>query len=144
MTIAAMAWMLLFVGAMHFPAMGHWFAVCCVSSLLACSSTPEVELGSVQVGTYTFDVTREGDAPEAGVTTRFVLKPTAGGNPTSITGWVGTLSGNGSVKAVAVYDAGDGDFDDDVTVPSPMPTGAKFFFDVSTNGSVVTGSVDLK
>jgi hypothetical protein len=54
------------------------------------------------------------------------------------------MSGDGSLKAVAVYDAGDGDFDDDVTVPSPMPTGAKFFFDVTTNGSVANGSVDLK
>jgi hypothetical protein len=120
------------------------FGLCCLSSLLACTSTPSVPLGSVQVASYTFDVAREGDAPGAGVTTRFVLKPTAGGNPTSITGWVGTASGDGSTKAVAVYDAGDGDFDDDVTMPSPMPTGAKFYFDVNTSGTIATGSVELK
>ena len=119
------------------------FEICCIPSLLACT-TSSVPLGSAQVGSYTFDVSREGDAAAPGNSTRFVLKPTAGGNPTSITGWVGTASGDGSVKSVAVYDAGDGDFDDDVTVPSPMPTGAKFFFDVDTNGSVATGSIDLK
>lgn len=136
--------MLLSVFAMRMSSIGQLFGICCLSSWLGCSSTPSVELGSVQVGSYTFDVTREGDAPDPGATTRFVLKPTAGGNPTSITGWVGTMTGDGSVKAVAVYDSGDGDFDDDVTVPSPMPTGAKFYFDVTTNGSVVTGSIDLK
>ena len=116
-----------------------------LSSLLACGSdTPEVALGSVTVGVYTFDVAREGDAPLAGAHTRFVLKSTAGGNPTSVTGWVGIASGEGSVKAPADYDAADGDYDDDVTVPSPLPSGSKFYFDVSTNGAVMIGSIDLK
>lgn len=128
---------------MFIPTLRHIFGLCCVSSLLACT-TASVPVGTAQVGTYTFDISREGDAPGAGVSTRFVLKPTAGGNPTSITGWVGIATGDGSVKSVAVYDAGDGDFDDNVTVPAPMPTGAKFYFDVDTNGDVATGSVDLK
>jgi hypothetical protein len=128
---------------MSIDSLRHVLGFCCLSSLLACT-TPSVSLGSAQVGSYTFDVSREGDAAAAGVSTRFVLKSTAGGNPGSITGWVGIASGDGSVKSVAVYDAGDGDFDDDVTVPSPMPTAAKFFFDVISSGSVATGSIDLK
>src|SRR5580765_6372899 len=100
-----MAWMLLSVVAMSIAVIGRLFGICCLSSVLACSSTPSGELGSAQVGSYTFDVAREGNAPGPGVTTRFVLKPTAGGNPTSITGWVGTAGGEGSVKAAAVYDA---------------------------------------
>ena len=130
--------------SMSIPSLHHGFGLCWLSALLACSSTPSVPLGSAQVASYTFDVAREGDAPAPGVTTRFVLKPTAGGNPASITGWVGTASGVGSTKSVAVYDAGDGDFDDDVTVPTPMPADARFYFDVETQGNVTTGSIALK
>ncbi len=129
---------------MTFHPVRHVLGICVLSSLFACTSTPSVELGSAQVGAYTFDVAREGDAPVAGASTRFVLKPTTGGNPTSITGWVGSVDGAGSVKTPAVFDAGDGDFDDDVTVPSPLPAGSKFCFDVDTNGVVVTGSIALK
>ena len=120
-------------------------AACGISVLAAaCSSTPSVELGTAQVGAYTFEISREGDAPTAGVSTRFVVKPTAGGMPTSVTGWVGTATGEGSVKVLAVYDAADGDFDDDVTVPSPLPDGSKFYFDVVSAAATGTGSVDLK
>jgi hypothetical protein len=128
--------------------LAHVLAACGVASCLsiaACGSdTPEVELGSATVGVYTFDVAREGDAPTAGAHTRFVLKSTAGGNPTSVTGWVGVASGEGSVKTPAVFDPADGDYDDDVTVPSPLPSGAKFYFEVSTNGAVQLGSIDMK
>lgn len=120
-------------------------AACGISALVAgCSSSSAVELGTVQAGTYTFEVSREGDAPDPGATTRFVVKPTAGGMPTSVTGWVGTATGEGSEKVLAVYDSGDGDFDDDLTVPSPLPAGSKFYFDVVSASGTVTGSVDLK
>lgn len=116
-----------------------------VSLLFACSSsTPAFTVGTTTAGPYTFDVLREGDAPAAGVTTTMVLKATAGGMPTSITGWIGVASGEGSTKVLAIYDAADGDFDDDVTVPTPMPAGAKYYFEVTTNSAVVTGSIDLK
>jgi hypothetical protein len=130
---------------MKLPSFRHVLGLCWISAqLAACSSTPAVELGTTQVGTYTFDISREGDAPAAGVSTRFVVKPTAGGMPTSITGWVGTATGEGSVKALAVYDSGDGDFDDDLTVPSPLPDGSKFYFDVVSAAATATGSIDLK
>jgi hypothetical protein len=82
--IFPMAWMLLSIVSMSLPVIRHLFGICCLSSVLACTSTPSVELGSVQIGSYTFDVAREGDAPGPGVSTRFVIKPTAGGNPTSL------------------------------------------------------------
>lgn len=114
------------------------------SLLFACSSTPAVTVGTTQAGPYTFDVLREGDAPAAGVTTMMVLKATAGGMPTSITGWIGVASGEGSTKALAVYDAADGDYDDEVTAPTPLPAGAKYYFEVTTDDRKVTGSIDLK
>ncbi len=130
---------------MTFPSLRHLLGICVLSTILACgSSTPSVTIGTVQVGTYSFDITREGDAPTAGVTTRYVLKSNATAQPTSITGWAGIESGEGSVKAVAVFDPADGDFDDDFTVPSPVPSGAKFYFDVDTDGEDVIGSADLK
>ncbi len=137
--------MLLSSQVMSLFAFRHVFAVCGVSALVgACSSTSAVEMGTAQVGAYTFDISREGDAPGPGVTTRFVVKPTVGGMPTSVTGWVGTATAEGSVKVPAVYDSGDGDFDDDVTVPSPLPDGSKFYFDVVSPTATATGSVDLK
>jgi hypothetical protein len=142
----ALARMLLRPSGMTLPSFRHVFSLCCLSGLLAaCSSTPAVELGTVQVGSFTFDVSREGDAPDPGVSTRFVVKATAGGMPTSVSGWVGTVPGDGAAKVPAVFDAGDGDFDDDVTVPSPLPAGSKFCFDVvSSDGATVTGAIDLK
>jgi hypothetical protein len=129
---------------MSFPYLRHLFGICCMSSLLACSSEPSVDVGDTQVGTFTFHISREGVAPDPGVTTRFVVKPTAGGKPTAITGWVGSATGEGSVKSAAVFDSGDGDFDDDVMVPSPMPPDAKFYFEVTAAGAVMVGSVALK
>jgi hypothetical protein len=122
------------------------FAICFVSTVFAAcaSDSASVDLGSSQAGSYSFDVAREGDAPSPGAEIRVVLKATAGGMPTSVTGWVGLASAEGSVKVLAVYDSADGDFDDDVTVPSPLPDGSKFYFDVLTNDTTVTGSVALK
>ena len=76
--------------------------------------------------------------------TRFVIVATAGGMPTSIKGWVGGAEAEDATKTLAVFDPADGDFDDDITVPTPMPANAMFWFDVDTSGVVVTGSVALK
>lgn len=62
----------------------------------------------------------------------------------AIEGWVGLADAPASAKVAAVYDPGDMDFDDDVTCPDPLPTGAKIFFDVTTGGTTATGSVDIK
>jgi hypothetical protein len=113
-------------------------------TVTACSSTPSVPMGTSTVATFTFDISREGDPAVAGNVPRFVFKPTAGGNPTAITAWVGLASGEGSEKALAVYDSADGDFDDDVTVPTPMPAGSLLFFDVAVGSVVTTGSIALK
>ncbi len=113
------------------------------SLLLAACGTSAVTLGSTQVGPYTFDVKYEGPAPAAGVTTNMVLKPTSGGMPTSIESWIGPADVDASMKKEGVYDSNDGDYDTDFTIPSPLPADSKYYFDVNTNGTVVTGSMDL-
>ena len=119
-----------------------------VSSLAAmgCSSskTDSTPVGTLTVGTYTIDIAQEGAAVAPGATSRFVLKSTAGGKPTSITGWIGIASGEGSVKKEASYDANDGDFDDDVVAPKPLPTGAQFWIEVDTNGHKDVASIAWK
>ena len=44
----------------------------------------------------------------------------------------------------SVYDSGDGDYDDDVVIPNPLPTDAKLYFDVLVDGTVTTGSIALQ
>ncbi len=109
-----------------------------------CSSTASDEspLGVATAGAYTFDIAQEGSAVAPGVQTRFVMKATAGGQPTSVTGWIGVESGEGSVKKLAVFDSGDGDFDADVVSPTPIPANAKFWFEVDTAGKKDVGSIN--
>jgi hypothetical protein len=105
------------------------------------SSSDEKEVGTVTAGTYSVHVLQEGSAVAAGATTRFILKLTPGG-ATSVTGWVGVESGDSSEKKLASYDSGDGDYDDDVVAPTPIPAGAKFWFEIDTAGVKQTGSID--
>ena len=111
---------------------------------LAACGTNAVSVGTVQLGQYTFDISREGAAPGPGVSTDYVVKPPAGGMPTSVDGWVGTADEPAASKTTAVFDSNDGDFDTDLTIPSPMPTDAMFYFDVNTDGTILTGSIALK
>ena len=112
-------------------------------TLTACASSAVV-LGSTQAGPYTFDVSYEGPVPtEAGAKTRMILKATAGGMPTSIVSWIGPAEVPAAEKVAATFDPADSDYDTDLTVPSPLPAGAKYYFDVNTNGTIVTGSKDL-
>jgi hypothetical protein len=118
------------------------FALALVTSGCSSSSTSdEKPLGSVQAGAYTLDIAQEGSAVAPGAQTRFVMKATAGGKPTSITGWIGVASGEGSTKKLATFDQGDGDFDDDVVAPTPIPADAKFWFEIDTAGKKDVGSI---
>jgi hypothetical protein len=110
-----------------------------------CSSSTDDEtpVGVITAGVYSVDVHQEGAAVASGVSSRFVMKVT-GGTPTTITGWIGVASGEGSVKKVAVYDSGDGDFDDDVVAPSPIPAGSQFWIEVDTAGKKDVGSIAWK
>jgi len=89
-------------------------------------------------------ISREGDMPAAGVSTQLVLKPVSGAKPDSVMGWVGTTDAPASAKVAATYDSNDGDFDDDITCPSPMPEGAKIYFDITEGSTTDTISVDIK
>jgi len=113
--------------------------------MFGCSSKDDATVvGDVTVGTQTLHVEREGAEVAAGAKTRFVLKVTSGAKPTSVTGWVGVESGEGSTKYKANYDEGDGDFDDDVTCPTPLPAGSKIWFDVMNGDTKTTGSIAIK
>ena len=111
-------------------------------SAAGCSSSAsdETPVGVMKVGAYSVDVHEEGAAVAPGTKTRFVMKVT-GGTPTSITGWIGIESGEGSKKQLAVYDAKDGDWDDDVVAPTPIPAGSKFWIEVETAGKKEVGSI---
>jgi hypothetical protein len=111
-----------------------------------CSSSTDDEtpVGTVTVGAYSIAIHQEGSAVAPGATSRFVMK-TASGQPASITGWIGIASGEGSVKKPAIYDAGDGDFDDDVVAPTPLPAGAQFWIEVvDPSGKKDVGSIAWK
>ncbi len=109
-----------------------------------CSSSTDDEtpVGTLQVGAYSLDIHQEGAAVAPGATSRFVMKTS--GKPTSITGWIGIASGEGSVKKLAVFDSGDSDFDDDVTAPTPIPAGSQFWVEVDTNGKKDVASIAWK
>jgi len=111
------------------------------ATLCGCASKDQTDIGDTTVGPYTFHIFREGPACTAGVATDIVVKPTAGGKPSSVVGWVGLATPGSSAQVTADYDSGDGDFDTNLTCPDPMPTGAKFFFTVD---GTMTGSIDLK
>jgi hypothetical protein len=110
----------------------------------ACSSTEATDIGDVQVNGQTIHVAREGDMPAAGVSTQLVFKATTGAKPDAVKGWVGLEDAADSTKVAAVYDAGDGDFDDDITCPSPLPPGSKIWFTVTSGETVTTASVAIK
>lgn len=116
----------------------------CVLSFAACTSASSTDVGDVTISSYTLHVAREGAAATAGAMTRFVIKSTAGGMPTSVHAWVGLEQVDATAKFAAVYDTADGDFDADVTVPSPLPAGAELWLDVETTGTTMTGSIALK
>lgn len=110
----------------------------------ACSSTSATDIGDVTVNGQTIHVAREGDMPAAGVSTQLVFKPMSGAKPDSIVGWVGLAEADASTKVTAVYDSGDGDFDDDITCPTPLPAGSMIWFTVTSGATVTTASIAIK
>jgi hypothetical protein len=112
-------------------------------SLLAGCGTSATDIGDVTVGATSYHISREGAEPAAGVSTQMVIKPNDGSKPDSVVGWVGVASDSGMAVA-AKFDPNDGDFDDDITVQTPMPSGSMFFFTVTTAGVAATGSIELK
>jgi hypothetical protein len=109
------------------------------------SSSDKTDIGDATVGANSFHIFREGPAAGDGVMTTLVMKATTGAMPTSIVGWIGiSAEAEEAAKVNAVYDAGDGDYDLDMTCPSPFVSGSKFWFAVDSSGTVATGSIALK
>ena len=123
--------------------MTRLFCALCVVAGAACSDSA-TDIGDATVNGQMFHVSREGPMPAAGVSTQLVFKAMDGSKPDSIMAWVGVANVELSQKVLAVYDPGDGDFDDDVICPSPLPAGAKIWFDVTVGATTTTGSVDIK
>ena len=121
----------------------RWFFALCVTAGAACGSSA-TDIGDITVGTTSYHISREGPEPAAGVATQMVIKPNDGSKPDMIAGWVGLANADASTKVAAKYDPNDGDFDDDITCPSPMPVGSKFHVDITTAGVVLSGSIDFK
>ena len=117
-------------------------ALCLITSA-ACSSGA-TDIGIATVNGQMFQVSREGPMPAAGVSTQLVFKAMDGAKPDMIAAWVGLQNADPSLKVAATYDAGDGDFDDDVICPDPLPVGAKIWFQVTAMGTTTLGSVDIK
>lgn len=112
-------------------------------SLSACLASP-APVGSVTIGTSTFEVFSEENAATAGHTTNFVIEPKHGGNPTSIHCWVGPRDLPDDKKVLAVYDPPNAQFDAIIVIPAELPTGSEFFLDVETAGVVETGGVKMR
>lgn len=67
-----------------------------------------------------------------------------GGKPKAVRFWVGTESGEGSVKAKAEEETTD-NWHTHVEVPDPIPSGSKFWVEVDPpTGKSFTASFDLK
>jgi len=119
------------------------FCALCLVAGAACSDSA-TDIGDMTVNGQTFHISREGPMPAAGVSTTLVFKPMGGSKPDSIMGWVGLVNVDASQKVAAIYDSNDGDFDDDVTCPDPLPAGSKIWLEVTTAAVTTTGSIDIK
>jgi len=122
----------------------HRLFIAC-ALVAGCTSTSATDIGDATMANgQVFHISREGDMPAAGVSTQLVLKPMSGAKPDSVMGWVGAADAPASAKVAATYDPNDGDFDDDVTCPSPLPEGSKIYFDITEGSVTSTISVDIK
>jgi hypothetical protein len=122
----------------------HRLFIAC-ALVAGCSSTPATDIGDATMANgQVFHISREGDMPAAGVSTQLVVKPASGAKPDSVMGWVGVADAPASAKVAATYDPNDGDFDDDITCPNPLPEGSKIYFDITEGSTTDTISVDIK
>jgi hypothetical protein len=121
----------------------HLFAALCLAAGVAACGSNATDLGDVTVDGVSYHIAREGDEPAAGVSTQMVIKPNDGSKPDSVAGWVG-LATDTAMAVPAVYDPNDGDYDDDITVQSPLPAGSMFYFIVTKAGVASTGSIAIK
>ena len=122
----------------------HRLFIAC-ALVAGCTSTSATDIGDATMANgQVFHISREGDMPAAGVMTQLVVKPMSGAKPDSVVGWVGVADAPASAKVAATYDSNDGDFDDDITCPSPLPEGSKIYFDITEGSVTSTISVDIK
>jgi hypothetical protein len=101
-----------------------------------------VDLGEKTVGAWKLKAKQDG-AVKAGGEGAFDLIIT-GGKPKAVRFWVGTESGEGSVKAKADEETTD-HWHTHVEVPDPLPPGSKFWAEVEPpQGERITVSFDMK
>ena len=91
-------------------------------------------LGTSQIAGFSVRVTQESEY-KPGAKTKYFIKPEGGqGEPTAVRAWVGSESGEGSLKAKAGFDAADGDYDAVVEVPATPPADAKLWVELEVGG----------
>jgi hypothetical protein len=117
-------------------------ALCLTAGIAACGSSA-TDIGDVTVDGVSYHIAREGAEPAAGVSTQMVIKPNDGSKPDMVAGWVG-LATDTAMAVTAKYDPNDGDFDDDITVQSPLPAGSMFYITVTKTGVATTGFIAFK
>jgi hypothetical protein len=121
----------------------HLFAALCLTAGITACGSSATDIGDVTVDGVSYHIAREGAEPAAGVSTQMVIKPNDGSKPDMVAGWVG-LATDSAMAVPAKYDPNDGDFDDDITVQSPLPAGSMFYFVVTKTGVATTGMIAFK
>jgi hypothetical protein len=119
------------------------------TALFACK-TDEIkdDLGNVQFNNYSFHVEQEG-AWAPGTSTNYAIKANPGTpKPDQVTCYYGaaaetTVQTETSPIVIAVYDPNDDDFDCTYMTPAVDPISGRLFIQVTYNGIVSGGSIDV-
>ena len=92
------------------------------------------DIGTADIAGYSVHVMLESDY-KPGAKVKYFIKPSGGqGQPTAIRAWVGSESGEGSLKSKAAFDSADGDYDAVIEVPAAPPADAKLWVEVEAAG----------
>jgi hypothetical protein len=106
---------------------------------------PRKPLGSMTIGTHTFEVVQFGDVV-AGKDTAINLEFAAGKPlPATARAWFGTQSGEGSRKSKLTKDSEHPNaLHQHVDAPSPLPAGSALWIEIEENGKTEAKSVPTK
>jgi hypothetical protein len=100
------------------------------------------KLGRKKIGDYTVSVILIGEA-EAGAKVKFDIKLIdAKADPKALRVWIGTEDAKDEAKTALVK--GEKTYAADVTVPSPLPAGAKIWVEVETDSGKAGGSYEME
>lgn len=100
------------------------------------------KLGRKKIGDYTVSVILIGEA-EAGAKVKFDIKLIdANADPKALRVWIGTEDAKDDTKTALVK--GEKTYAVEVTVPKPLPAGAKIWVEVETDAGKAKGSYEME